>query len=213
MRTSRLLCLAALAFALGTVLAQNVWAGYANDGAVQDGVTGGWVIPNDLVCVVGVHADGTLDLGSHADGTPITNARECIYLNQGTMNGGTPFDLRSLDPTASGAAAQVACLSAGGAGNDGAKHSVATSICVDANGVGIPLTDLDRTYSMCAAKGGTWKQTSATPPYPGAPGTFPTPNYYGSCVAYGRQFKGQDSNGTPLAFGAKGTSTADAGFC
>jgi predicted CXXCH cytochrome family protein len=208
---SSLLCLAG--FMAIALFAQNAWAGYAWDGAVQNGANGEWIVPNDMVCIVGLHTDGSLDIAKHDDGSLITNSRECIYLNKGTMNGGTPFDLRPLDPTASGTPAQAACLNAGSAGNDGARHSVATSICVDANGVGIPLTDLDRTYSMCVAKGGTWKQTSATPPYPGAPGTFPTPNYFGSCVAYTRQFQGQDSSGAPLAFGTKGTAIADAGFC
>ena len=47
----------------------------------------------------------------------------------------------------------------------------------------------------------------------GISGTFPTPGFGGSCVAYGRQFRYQDDNGTPLAFGPKGTTTAQAGFC
>jgi predicted CXXCH cytochrome family protein len=89
---------------------------------------------------------------------------------------------------------------------------VATSICVDGAGNGIPLTDLDRTAQMCAAKGGTWQQTSATAPS-GFSGTFPTPGFGGSCVAYTRLFRGQDADGTPLPFGPKGTSSADAGFC
>ncbi len=96
--------------------------------------------------------------------------------------------------------------------NDGARHAVATSICVDSDGIGIPLTDLDRTAHMCAAKGGIWKQTSATAPS-GFAGTFPTPGFGGACVAFGRQFAGQDAVGTPLPFGTKGTSYADAGFC
>ncbi len=198
---TKLLCLTALLIALPLILSRNAGAGYLKDGAVQNGATGGWVTPNDMVCIVGVHPDGSLDI---ADG--ISNSRGCIYLNVGTMNGGKPFDLRGLNSTQ--------CTKATGTGgNDGAMHSYATSICVDGSGNGIPLTDLDRTYSMCVAKGGTWKQTSATPPYPGAPGTYPTPGFAGACVAYGRQFRGQDANGTPLAFGTKGTTAAQAGFC
>ena len=150
MKSKTKLYLAAfLVIALPLVLTGNAGAGYFQDGAVQNGVTGGWITPNDMVCVVGVHADGTLDI---ADG--ITNSRECIYLNQGTMNGGTPFNLKGMTTSDQ-------CTKAGSAGNDGAKHSFATSICVDSSGNGIPLTDLDRTMSMCVAKGGTWKQTSA----------------------------------------------------
>jgi hypothetical protein len=201
--TVKLFCQTAfLVVALPLVLIGNAGAGYLKDGAVQNGVTGGWVTPNDMVCIVGVHTDGTLDI---ADG--VTNRRECIYLNKGTMNGGTPFDLTTMTTS------NQCTKATGTGGNDGAKHSFATSICVDGSGNSIPLTDLDRTYSMCVAKGGIWKQTSATPPYPGAPGTYPTPGFTGACVAYGAQFRGQDDNGTPLAFGAKGTTTAQAGFC
>lgn len=201
----------ALVFVLPALLLArgNARAGYFGDGAVQDATTGGWVTPNDMVCVVGVHPDGTLDI---ADG--ITNSRECIYLTRGTMNGGIPFDLTTMTTSDQ-------CTKAGFAGNDGAKHSFATSICVDQNGNGIALTDLDRTMSMCTAKGGIWKQTSATPPYPGAPGTYPTPGFTGACVAYSRQFKGQDANGTPLTFtttgstpgSTLGTTSTEAGFC
>lgn len=202
LKTKLLYVAAFLVVALPLVLNGNAGAGYLTDGAVQNGVTGGWITPNDMVCIVGVKPNGDLDI---ADG--VTNARECIYLNKGTMNGGTPFDLTTMTTS------NQCTKATGTGGNDGAKHSFATSICVDGSGNGIPLTDLDRTYSMCVAKGGTWKQTSATPPYPGAPGTYPTPGFAGACVAYGRQFRGQDANGTPLPFGAKGTSAADAGFC
>jgi hypothetical protein len=68
---------------------------------------------------------------------------------------------------------------------------------------------------MCAAKGGTWKQTSGTAPA-GFAGTFPTPGFGGACIAYGAQFKGQDAAGTPKAFSAKGTDSSvvtDMGFC
>jgi hypothetical protein len=179
------LWLAVLALALPLVFAGVADARYIGDGAVQDGTTGGWTLPSDMVCVVGVHADGTLDI---ADG--VTNSRDCIYLNYGTMNGGTPFDLRGLN--------QTACLDTDATGSDGAKHSWATSGCFDADGKGISLKDLDRTAAMCAAKGGTWVTS-------------------GKCVAHSRQFRGQDpATGAPLPFGTgKGTpaGTADAGFC
>jgi hypothetical protein len=41
-----------------------------------------------------------------------------------------------------------------------------------------------------------------------------TPGFSGSCVAYGRQFAGQDATGTPLSFGTEGTvQAAGTGFC
>lgn len=138
---TRLLYLATfLVIALPLVLTGNAGAKYLKDGAVQNGVTGGWITPNDMVCVVGVRTDGTLDI---ADG--ITNRRECIYLNKGTMNGGTSFDLTTMTTS------DQCTKATGTGGNDGAKHSWSTSICVDGSGNSIPLTDLDRTMSMCVA--------------------------------------------------------------
>jgi predicted CXXCH cytochrome family protein len=200
---TKLLYLAAfLVIALPFVLTGNGGAGYLWDGAVQHPTNGGWITPNDMVCIVGVKPNGDLDIADN-----VTNSRDCIYLNVGTMNGGTPFDLRGMTTSAQ-------CTNATGTSpNDGRRHSFATSICVDGSGIGIDLTDLDRNFSMCVAKGGTWKQTSATPPYPTAPGTFPTPGFTGACVAYGRQFKGIDANGANLPFGTKGTSDANGGFC
>jgi hypothetical protein len=182
-KKSLMLWVAVFALALPLMLTGTASAKYMNDGAVQNGTTGGWIVPNDMICIVGVHADGTIDV---ADG--VTSARNCIYLNKGTMNGGTAFDLSTITTSA-------ACN--GGAGNDGAKHSWATSGCWDGSGNPVSLTGLDRTLQMCTAKGGTWVTT-------------------GKCVAYGRQFKGQDASGTPLTFGssAKGTDASqNAGFC
>jgi hypothetical protein len=163
-------------------------ARYMRDGAVQNGTTGGWNKPTDFVCIVGLHADGTLDI---ADG--VTDRHTCQYLTKGTMNGGTPFDLSSMT-------SQDSCTKTGFVGppaNDGAKHAWATSICVDATGAGLSLKDLDRTQQMCLAIGGSWVTT-------------------GKCTAYNAQFKGQDADGTPLAFGSKGTDSSivtTAGFC
>ncbi|MEK6528274.1 MAG: carboxypeptidase regulatory-like domain-containing protein [Nitrospirota bacterium] len=177
--TSKLLLIAAyFALAISLMFTGNAGAKYMSDGAVPDG-SGGWITPNDMVCIVGVHADGTLDV---ADG--VTNARDCIYLQTGTMNGGTPFNL-------TGMINQNDCTKTGLAGNDGAKHSWATTFCT------LPLTGLDRTQKMCEGIGGTWITT-------------------GKCVAHSRQFRGQDANGTPLAFGSgsEGTDASqNAGFC
>ncbi len=264
---SRALYSVASAVALLLLLAGTAGAGYFWDGAVQDGATGGWVTPNDMVCIVGVRPDGTLDI---APG--VTNSRECIYYTSGLTSipmpdvtathapvvkapttYGTCKDAASggnssyvwdfvnnrcldvgkcsgTDATTKGTLTwnagdskcydSAACTVAGASGNDGAKHALATSICVDANGNGIPLTDLDRTFAMCAAKGGIWKQTSDSLIVSGSGASATatvqvaaSPGFAGACVAYGRQFKGQDADATPLAFGAKGTSAADAGYC
>jgi hypothetical protein len=178
-KTTLLLIATLFLLAMPMIFSGNASAKYMGDGATQNGTTGGWNTPNDMACIVGVHTNGTLDI---ADG--VTNARDCIYLQTGTMNGGTPFDLTGMTTSA-------ACTTAGGAGNDGAKHSWATSFCTKS------LKGLDRTQKMCEGIGGTWITT-------------------GKCVAYGRQFKGQDTNGTPLAFGTKGTDptvTPGVGFC
>ena len=238
--------MAVLAVAAGVVLAAaSASAKYMSDGATQNGTTGGWNLPSDLVCIVGLHMDGTLDI---APG--VTDSRDCIYRSTG-LTGLNPVDVTTSSMCGSGLACNVAanctgtnattkgtltwnatdskcydsapCTVADFAGgsvggitfpttNNGAKHALATSICVDGSGNGISLTGVDRTAQMCAAKGGIWKQTSATPP-PGFPGIFPTAGFGGACVAYSRQFKGQDANGAPLTFGSKGTATADAGYC
>ena len=124
---TRLLLLAAfIVLALPLMFSGIASAMYMEDGARPTG-TGGWQIPTDMVCIVGLHADGTLDI---ADG--VTNSRDCIYLNKGTMNGGTPFDLTGMTTSA-------ACTVAGGAGNDGAKHAWATSGCWDGSGNPVSL--------------------------------------------------------------------------
>ncbi len=239
-KTNRLLIFAVLfALVLPFVIAGNASAKYNGDGSVPDG-TGGWVTPNDMVCIKGLHADGTLDIVAG-----VTNSRDCIYNNTdlktmdpvdvtassvcGTTTAG-PFNLScnssanckftnpasaaTWNSTDSKCYDSSPCTKIGAVGNDGAKHALATSICVDGSGNGLSLAGLDRTYSMCVSKGGTWKQTSATAPYVGAPGTYPTPNFGGSCVAYNRQFKGQSASGIPLAFGTEGTvQAAGTGAC
>jgi hypothetical protein len=171
-----------LLLALPLIFAGSASAKYMSDGAVPDGA-GGWKLPSDGICVVGLHQDGTMDV---ADG--ITCKRDCIYLTNGTMNGGTSFDLRGMTTSSQ-------CATADASGNDGAKHAWATSGCFASDGTGISLKGLDRTSQMCTAKGGTWVTT-------------------GKCVAYSWLYRGQDASGTPLAFGTKGTdASANAGFC
>ena len=175
-KTKLLLIAAFVVLALPLMFIGTASARFMEDGATPN-PAGGWNIPTDFVCVVGVHANGTLDI---ADG--VTSARDCIYLQTGTMNGGTPFDLTTMTN-------QNDCTKVGSGTNDGAKHSWATSWCSKS------LTGLDRTQQMCTGIGGTWVTT-------------------GKCVAYIRQFKGQNASGTPLAFGTEGTTqAAGTGFC
>ncbi len=255
---------ALFALALPLLIAGTASAMYMDDGARPDG-NGGWTTPSDMVCIKGLHADGTLDIVAG-----VTNSRDCIYYNTG-LTGMTMADVtathaavvkapvtygacklakssyvwdfvnsRCLDVTAcSGTDATTkgtltwnagdskcydaaACMVAGATGNDGAKHALATSICVDGSGNGISLKDMDRTFAMCTAKGGTWKQTSDTIVTNGTDTltvnsvqVSATPGFGGACIAYGRQFMGQNASGTPSAFGAKGTAagTDGQGYC
>jgi hypothetical protein len=283
---TKLLYLAAfLVVALPLALTGNAGAGYYWDGAVPSGTTDNWITPNDMVCIKGIHTDGTLDLVPG-----VTNSRQCIYNNTGLktldpvdvtggVTAGPPLAHGDHSPTVktllttygtckdsgsggnssyvwdfvnnrcldvskcsgtdattkgtltwnagsstcsdSAACVVIGFTKSGYTSNDGAKHALATSICVDpVTGDGIPLTDLDRTFAMCAAKGGTWKQTSDSLIVSGSGASATatvqvaaTPNFGGSCVAYTRQFAGEDANGTPLTFGSKGTTSAQGGFC
>ncbi len=218
--SNRLLLLAALfVLAIPLIFTGTASAKYQSDGAVPDGV-GGWKTPNDGICVVGLHTDGTMDVVTSGIGSK----RDCIYYTTG-LTGMVPADVTSN--TNCGSAGNLACnvkancsgtyLSTGGTlfwnaadskcyesssctvanatGNDGAKHALATSIC------SVSLAGLDRTAPMCTGIGGTWSDTN-------------TAGFKGACVAYGWQYRGQDASGTPLAFGSKGTAqAAGTGFC
>src|SRR5208282_6673121 len=70
---NKLLLIAALfVLALPLVFTGNAGAMYQSDGALENGTTGGWIAPNDVVCVVGLHSDGTMDIDS-----TIHNDRDC----------------------------------------------------------------------------------------------------------------------------------------
>jgi len=141
-----------LLLALPLIFAGSASAKYMSDGAVPDGA-GGWKLPSDGICVVGLHQDGTIDVADN-----IKTKRDCLYLTTGTMNGGISFDLRGMTTSA-------ACGTAGATGNDGAKHAWATSGCWASDGTAISLKNLDRTLQMCTAKGGTWVTTGKCTPY------------------------------------------------
>ncbi|MFI5395598.1 MAG: PKD domain-containing protein [Candidatus Binatia bacterium] len=216
-------------------------AKYLWDGAVPDGI-GGWKVPHDGICIVGVKADGTLVVD-----TTITTKRDCAYYTTG-LTSISMADVTSLSVCGSGGTSacnsstnckntninsggtltwnatdskcydSAPCTIAGATGNDGSKHALATSICVDGSGNGKGLAGLDRSAAICIAKGYNWKQTSATPPA-GVSGTFPTAGFGGACAAYGWNYRGIDGTGTPLAFdstpgtGKGTTAAANTGFC
>jgi PKD repeat protein len=183
--------MAALALAAGVALsAGTASAKYMADGAVQNGITGGWVTPSDGVCGLGLHADGTMDVD-----LTITNKRDC--------------DARAI---ASSGTTKAQCTTLGTSGNDGAVHVWAgSSTCVTVSAPfpstaitgTISLKDLDRTAAMCVAKGGYLANDT----------THVSATATGGCIAYGWQYRGQDANGAPLAFGAHGTAAGAAGFC
>lgn len=113
---------------------------YLPDGSKDDGA-GGYMNPDDGMCVVGVAADGTMLI----DGS-ITTARDCVAW---TKSGDSSVNLAGLDTKAK-------CQVADGAGNDGYRHGWSTSICYDTvNSAGISRVDLDNTAAMCTSKGGT----------------------------------------------------------
>ncbi len=112
---------------------------YPPDGTKPDG-SGGYMIPADGMCVIGVKLDGTMLVD-----WSIANYRDCVAW---TKSADSSVDLVSMDT-------QAKCVNAGGAGNDGYKHAWSTSLCYDvANSRGISRVDLDNTDPMCFSKGG-----------------------------------------------------------
>jgi len=125
---------------LSLACAGSAWGYYPPDGTKPDGM-GGYMIPGDGMCVVGIKLDGTMLVD-----WSITNSRDCVAW---TKSADGTVDLVSMDT-------QDKCTKAGFAGNDGYKHVWSTSLCYDvANSKGISRIDLDNTDSMCLSKSGT----------------------------------------------------------
>lgn len=114
-----------------TFLTGNAAAVYVSDGAVQNGVTGGWDVVEYGACVTGIDATGNMIVD-----TSRTSRADCIA---------NTFPAYTT---------QADCGSTTNA--EGAAHFWA-STCVDAGGNGISLAGLDRTASICIQKGGTMK--------------------------------------------------------
>ncbi|HEY2775802.1 MAG TPA: PKD domain-containing protein [Candidatus Binatia bacterium] len=163
---------------------------YPPDGAKPDG-SGGYMIPADGMCVIGINGDGTATGGTMQVDWSITNARDCAAY---TKSADSSVDLKSMTT-------QAACTNAGSAGNDGYKHVWSTSICYDTvNSRGISRVDLDNTAGMCTSLGGTIVTT-------------------GKCVAYGWIYRNRKADGT-LPVSGSGISTTSGvqfsdglGFC
>jgi PKD repeat protein len=114
-------------------------ADYPPGGMKPDG-SGGYMNPDDGMCVVGVKLDGTMLVD-----WAITKARDCVAYTTGLT----------------GMTTQAQCVTATlpvVAPNDGYRHTWATSnVCIVAGSpsTAISLVDLDRTAAMCLSKGGT----------------------------------------------------------
>lgn len=178
----RLIVTVAIALTLLILFAGNSGAMYLTDGAneVSPGV---YENPNDGMCIVGVAANGDMLVD-----TSITNARDCVAYTTGLT----------------GMTTQAQCITAGGAGNNGYKHTWATTnTCINsaAPTVAISLEGLDRTLAMCQSKGGT----TLTPT--------------GLCVAYGWQYRNRKADGTVPVVANKPATTRgvvaadNLGFC
>ncbi len=188
----------AMIFAFGSNGAAMYMAdGSAPNGSLTNPTNAGWNLPHDGICVLGLHADGTMDVD-----TTITNKRDC--------------DARLVTTTAVTSNDTLANVCGNSSKNTaGVKYAApGSSTCVTVDGSGnitgsISMVNLDRNAQMCTAIGG-FGLANATGVKTTANGTA------AECLAYGWQYRGQDSIGTPLAFGAKGTDstvTSNTGFC
>ena len=139
-------------------LAGQAWAMYFPDGSVEVSA-GVYDNPNDGFCVLGLGLPGTANAGELDVDPTISNQKDCIVATNPTIK----------------ALSQTACN--GGAGNDGYRHTWATSVCVDGSGNPISRAGVDNTAAMCTSKGGT------------ATGAL--------CVAYGWQYMGAKASEAP----------------
>src|SRR5208337_1904955 len=135
-RKNIMIIMAIVALAIAPI--GNAWAMYMSDGAVQNqSGTGGWTAPSDGICVLGLHADGTLDVD-----TTVKTRRDC--------------DARLVSVTAVGTASSSSCTTST-KNTAGVKYaSAGSSTCVIVDGSGnvlgsISLKNYDRTEAICNA--------------------------------------------------------------
>ena len=177
-----LLAVLSLLVVLPFVLAGESAALYPPDGLKSDGM-GGYMNPDDGMCVIGIKVDGTMLVD-----WSITNARDCAAWTKAADDSVNLASMTTSDQ----------CTKQGFAGNDGYKHTFASTLCFK-DGAGLSRVDLDSTDAMCLSKGGTIVKNK--------------------CVAYGWQYRNRKADGTLPVTGTgigttQGPSYADGlGFC
>ena len=201
---------------------------YLNDAAKPGTGAHLYANPGDGFCVSGIKTDGTMTvvpgITNFRDCVAYTNGLEGVSMRATDVTatstcstaGVAPFDqpcnvmancarpegFLSWVPATQKCYDTSACTIQGAVGNDGAKHTLSTSLCINpTTRAGISRVDLDNSAATCQEKGGVV-----------ADGLYGHP--YGACSAYGWTYGGVKSNGTLPAVGAKGvTSTDNLGFC
>src|ERR1700690_1691408 len=188
------------------MIAGNVGAMYMGDGSTQNGTTGEWNKPTDGVCVLSIDINGNM-LADYN----ITNKRDC--------------DARLVSVTAVTAGDTLANVCGNPTKNTaGAKYAApGSSTCVTVDGSGNitgskSMVNLDRGNVMCNLLGGQLANaTVGALPNGGAITVATNTKANGTsaqCIAYGWQYRGQDTAGNPLPFGSTGTAqTSNTGFC
>ena len=188
------------------MIAGNVRAMYMADGATQNGTTGGWNAPTDGICVISIDMNGNM-----VTDPSITTARDC--------------QARLIDVTAVTAGDTLANVCANTTKNTaGVKYAApGSSTCVTIDGSGyitgsMSMVNLDRNALMCNGLGGQLANAVVATLSNGAAITTATKTVANGttakCIAYGWQYRGQDTTGTPLTFGATGVAQGSGtGYC
>ena len=222
---SRLMA-AVFVFVMPLLCVDQAGAMYMRDGSIST-LPGVYDNPHDGFCVSGLKTDGTMTVVPGID-----NFRDCVAYTTG-LTGMVATDVTALSTCSTAGAAPFdkpcnvaancarpegylvwvaalqkcfdnsACTIQGASGNDGAKHTYSTSLCINASTrAGVSRVDLDNTAANCQEKGGVLSD-----------GLYGHP--YGACSAYGWQWGGVRADGTlPDISGGKGvTSAAQLGFC
>jgi Carboxypeptidase regulatory-like domain/Doubled CXXCH motif (Paired_CXXCH_1) len=201
------LWLAVIALALPLMFVGTASAMYMADGAASDPTgTAGWLAPTDGICVLSIDINGNMAI----DATKHT-ARDC------------QAELISVTSVTSGQTLANVCGFTTG-NTAGLKYSApGSSQCVTIDGSGyitgsMSMVNLDRGAVMCNGLGGQLANAVAATLSNGAVISTPTKTVANgtaaTCAPYGWLYAGQDANGAPMTFGAKGTTQgAGTGYC
>jgi len=195
------LLIVALALAIPLMLVGTASAKYQSDGAVQNGTTGGWITPYDGICVLGLHADGSL----YVD-TTITTARDC-QARLVAVTAVTSNDLLSN-----------VCVK-GASNTAGVRYAApgsSTCVTIDASGnilTAKSMVNNDRNAIVCNELGGQLANAVPTTLSNGVVISMATNTHANGtaaqCLAYGWQYRGQDASGNPLPFGTNAAPLSD----